>query len=125
MTWLVYSALYGAIKRLALLAAQYFISHLFIGHAIGTHAVLRSVYCLRAGGGTVQLLAGNAGTDVERQKRRIFTAGNHLRHGVMTKGFRALVKAGIKRAAMEWQRKNAGKDLFYLQAGWLKLSVAY
>lgn len=63
----------------------------------------------------MQLLAGNAGTDVERQKRRIFTAGNHLRHGVMTKGFRPC-RAGIKRAAMGSDAKR-WKDLFIY--GWL------
>src|SRR5699024_11739422 len=70
-----------------------------------------------AGGGNVQLLAGNTGTDVERQKRRIFTAGNHLRHGGDDQRFSRPCRAGIKRAARGSDAKTLERSLYLRLAG--------
>ena len=66
-------------------------------------------------------LAGNAGTDVERQKRGIFTAGNHLRHGGDDQRFSRPCRAGIKRASMGCNAKTLERSLYLRLAGGYQL----
>ncbi len=88
---------------------------LFIVYAIGTYAC--SIRLLPSGWWRECAASGwHAGTDVERQKRGIFTAGNHLRMGVMTKGFLALA-VPVLSVLHGLQRKNAGKISLFT-AGW-------
>ncbi len=84
---LVYSRLWRD-KRLALLATVIYLSLLL---SMPSALMPCSIRLLHSGwGGNVQLLAGNAGTDVERQKRGFLLLGITCGMGVMTKGFLAL-----------------------------------